>query len=191
MKGTRVPLTLALFFLALLLFAFWIVDLVSGQVWLVFRRAAGLDTTRTIAQLAAALTVLMLFAAAMTIAVPVALEPAGRFRKWLNVLPAYLLTSTFAAGMANLLGLATLGSLLDMQSAVKISLAAAWLAASAVLGIIAVLIHQPLVLVIAGGVFVMEAGSSMLQTGWFRFTRRRYGNGRRLFLMVPIHHHFE
>jgi phospho-N-acetylmuramoyl-pentapeptide-transferase len=59
------------------------------------------------------------------------------------------------------------------------------------LGIIAVLIHQPLVLVIAGGVFVMEAVSVMLQTGWFRYTRRRYGTGRRIFLMAPIHHHFE
>jgi phospho-N-acetylmuramoyl-pentapeptide-transferase len=59
------------------------------------------------------------------------------------------------------------------------------------LGIIAVLIHQPLVLVIAGGVFVMEAVSVMLQTGWFRYTRLRYGTGRRIFLMAPIHHHFE
>ncbi|MBI3849044.1 MAG: phospho-N-acetylmuramoyl-pentapeptide-transferase [Verrucomicrobia bacterium] len=59
------------------------------------------------------------------------------------------------------------------------------------LGIIAVLIHQPLVLVIAGGVFVIEAGSVLLQTGWFRYTRRRYGLGQRLFLMAPIHHHFE
>jgi phospho-N-acetylmuramoyl-pentapeptide-transferase len=59
------------------------------------------------------------------------------------------------------------------------------------LGIIAVLIHQPLVLVIAGGVFVMEAISVMLQTGWFRYTRRRYGTGQRIFLMAPIHHHFE
>ncbi len=59
------------------------------------------------------------------------------------------------------------------------------------LGIIAVLIHQPFVLVIAGGVFVLEAGSSMLQTGWYRYTKRRYGTGRRLFLMAPIHHHFE
>jgi phospho-N-acetylmuramoyl-pentapeptide-transferase len=59
------------------------------------------------------------------------------------------------------------------------------------LGIIAVLIHQPLVLVIAGGVFVMEAGSVILQTGWYRFTRRRFGTGRRIFLMAPIHHHFE
>ncbi|MDB6109757.1 MAG: phospho-N-acetylmuramoyl-pentapeptide-transferase [Pedosphaera sp.] len=65
------------------------------------------------------------------------------------------------------------------------------LALGGALGIIAVLIHQPLVLVIAGGVFVMEALSVILQTSYFRFTRRRYGTGRRLFLMAPIHHHFE
>jgi len=65
------------------------------------------------------------------------------------------------------------------------------LALGGALGIIAVLIHQPLVLVIAGGVFVMEAVSVILQTGWYRFTRRRYGTGRRIFLMAPIHHHFE
>jgi phospho-N-acetylmuramoyl-pentapeptide-transferase len=59
------------------------------------------------------------------------------------------------------------------------------------LGIVAVLIHQPLVLVIAGGVFVMEAASVIVQTGWFRYTRKRYGTGRRIFLMAPIHHHFE
>ena len=53
------------------------------------------------------------------------------------------------------------------------------------------LIHQPFVLVIAGGVFVMEAVSVILQTGWFRFTRMRYGTGRRIFLMAPLHHHFE
>jgi phospho-N-acetylmuramoyl-pentapeptide-transferase len=65
------------------------------------------------------------------------------------------------------------------------------LAMGGALGIVAVLIHQPLVLVIAGGVFVAEAASSMLQTGWFRFTRKRYGTGRRIFLMAPLHHHFE
>jgi phospho-N-acetylmuramoyl-pentapeptide-transferase len=65
------------------------------------------------------------------------------------------------------------------------------LALGGALGIIAVLIHQPLVLIIAGGVFVMEASSVILQTGWFRYTRRRYGTGQRLFLMAPIHHHFE
>jgi phospho-N-acetylmuramoyl-pentapeptide-transferase len=65
------------------------------------------------------------------------------------------------------------------------------LALGGALGIVAVLIHQPLVLVIAGGVFVVEAASVMLQTGWYRYTRLRYGTGRRIFLMAPIHHHFE
>src|SRR5579884_922200 len=65
------------------------------------------------------------------------------------------------------------------------------LALGGALGVMAVLIHQPLVLVIAGGVFVMEATSVILQTTYFKYTRRRYGTGRRLFLMAPIHHHFE
>ena len=65
------------------------------------------------------------------------------------------------------------------------------LALGGALGIVAILIHQPLVLVIAGGVFVMEAASVILQTGWYRYTKRRYGTGARIFLMAPIHHHFE
>src|SRR5687768_7118508 len=65
------------------------------------------------------------------------------------------------------------------------------LALGGALGIIAVLIHQPLVLVIAGGVFVIEAGSVMLQTTYFKYTRKKYGAGRRIFLMAPLHHHFE
>jgi phospho-N-acetylmuramoyl-pentapeptide-transferase len=65
------------------------------------------------------------------------------------------------------------------------------LALGGALGIVAVLIHQPLVLVIAGGVFVLEAVSVILQTGWYRYTKRRYGTGARLFLMAPLHHHFE
>ena len=65
------------------------------------------------------------------------------------------------------------------------------LALGGVLGIIAVLIHQPLVLVIAGGVFVAEAASVLLQTSWFKYTRHRTGIGQRIFLMAPLHHHFE
>jgi phospho-N-acetylmuramoyl-pentapeptide-transferase len=65
------------------------------------------------------------------------------------------------------------------------------LALGGALGIVAVLIHQPFVLVIAGGVFVMEAVSVILQRGWFRYTKRRTGVGQRMFLMSPIHHHFE
>jgi phospho-N-acetylmuramoyl-pentapeptide-transferase len=57
------------------------------------------------------------------------------------------------------------------------------LALGGALGIIAVLIHQPVVLVIAGGVFVMEASSVLLQMGWYRYTRHRFGTGRRIFLI--------
>jgi phospho-N-acetylmuramoyl-pentapeptide-transferase len=65
------------------------------------------------------------------------------------------------------------------------------LALGGAFGIVAVLVHQPFVLVIAGGVFVLEAVSVMLQTGWFKFTRLSTGTGRRIFLMAPLHHHFE
>lgn len=64
------------------------------------------------------------------------------------------------------------------------------LALGGALGIMAVLIHQPFVLPIAGAVFVAEALSVMLQVGWFKYTRKRYGQGRRIFLMSPLHHHF-
>ncbi|MBC8003306.1 MAG: phospho-N-acetylmuramoyl-pentapeptide-transferase [Opitutaceae bacterium] len=65
------------------------------------------------------------------------------------------------------------------------------LALGGALGIIAVLIHQPFVLVIAGGVFVAEAVSVMIQTTFFRITKKQTGTGRRVFLMAPLHHHFE
>lgn len=65
------------------------------------------------------------------------------------------------------------------------------LAIGGVLGIIAVLIHQPFVLVIAGGVFVIEGLSVIIQKSWFKYTRIRFGEGRRVFLMAPIHHHFQ
>ena len=59
------------------------------------------------------------------------------------------------------------------------------------LGTIAVITRQEIVLGIMGGVFVVEALSVMLQVGWFKFTKRRYGTGRRIFKMAPLHHHFE
>ncbi|HEY5346016.1 MAG TPA: phospho-N-acetylmuramoyl-pentapeptide-transferase [Verrucomicrobiae bacterium] len=65
------------------------------------------------------------------------------------------------------------------------------LALGGAFGIMAVLIHQPFVLVIAGGIFVLEAASVMIQTGWFKFTKKFYGTGQRIFLMAPLHHHFE
>ena len=65
------------------------------------------------------------------------------------------------------------------------------LALGGALGIIAVLIHQPLMLVLAGGVFVAEAVSVIIQTGYFKYTKRKYGAGQRILLMAPLHHHFE
>ncbi|KKW67746.1 phospho-N-acetylmuramoyl-pentapeptide-transferase [Lampropedia cohaerens] len=65
------------------------------------------------------------------------------------------------------------------------------LALGGALGTIAVITRQELVLAIMGGIFVAEALSVMLQVSWFKYTRRRYGEGRRLFLMAPLHHHFE
>jgi phospho-N-acetylmuramoyl-pentapeptide-transferase len=65
------------------------------------------------------------------------------------------------------------------------------LALGGAFGIMAVLIHQPFVLLIAGGVFVAEAVSVMLQRGWFKYTKKTRGTGERIFLMAPLHHHFE
>jgi phospho-N-acetylmuramoyl-pentapeptide-transferase len=47
------------------------------------------------------------------------------------------------------------------------------------------------VLGIMGGIFVAEALSVIIQVSWFKYTKRRYGEGRRIFLMAPLHHHFE
>jgi phospho-N-acetylmuramoyl-pentapeptide-transferase len=65
------------------------------------------------------------------------------------------------------------------------------LALGGLIGVMAFMIHQPLTLVIVGGVFVVEALSVILQVGWFKWTKRNTGTGRRLFLMAPIHHHFQ
>ena len=65
------------------------------------------------------------------------------------------------------------------------------LALGAALGTIAVIVRQEIVLAIMGGIFVVEALSVMLQVGYFKFTKKRYGEGRRLLKMAPLHHHFE
>ena len=59
------------------------------------------------------------------------------------------------------------------------------------LGTIAVITRQEIVLGIMGGVFVAEALSVMAQVAWFKFTKKRYGTGRRILKMAPLHHHFE
>lgn len=65
------------------------------------------------------------------------------------------------------------------------------LALGGALGTIAVIVRQEIVLFIMGGIFVAETLSVMIQVGWFKYTKKRYGAGRRVFLMAPLHHHFE
>jgi phospho-N-acetylmuramoyl-pentapeptide-transferase len=65
------------------------------------------------------------------------------------------------------------------------------LALGGALGTIAVIVRQEIVLAIMGGIFVVEALSVMLQVTYFKYTKRRYGQGRRLLKMAPLHHHFE
>lgn len=59
------------------------------------------------------------------------------------------------------------------------------------IAMLAILIKQELLLVIVGGVFVMEAASVVIQSSYFKYTRKRYGKGRRVFKCAPLHHHFE
>jgi phospho-N-acetylmuramoyl-pentapeptide-transferase len=65
------------------------------------------------------------------------------------------------------------------------------LALGGALGTIAVIVRQEIVLFIMGGVFVAETVSVMMQVLWFKYTKKRYGVGRRIFRMAPLHHHFE
>ena len=65
------------------------------------------------------------------------------------------------------------------------------LALGASLGTIAVIVRQEIVLAIMGGIFVVEALSVMAQVLYFKYTRMRFGEGRRLLKMAPLHHHFE
>jgi phospho-N-acetylmuramoyl-pentapeptide-transferase len=65
------------------------------------------------------------------------------------------------------------------------------LALGGALGTIAVIVRQEIVLGIMGGIFVVEALSVMAQVAWFKYTKKRYGQGRRILLMAPLHHHYE
>ena len=65
------------------------------------------------------------------------------------------------------------------------------LAVGAALGTLAVLLKKEILLFIIGGVFVAESLSVMLQVYYFRYTKKKYGDGKRMFLMAPLHHHFE
>jgi phospho-N-acetylmuramoyl-pentapeptide-transferase len=65
------------------------------------------------------------------------------------------------------------------------------LALGGALGTIAVIVRQEIVLAIMGGIFVVEALSVMVQVTYFKYTKKKYGEGRRILKMAPLHHHFE
>ncbi|MFM8812908.1 MAG: phospho-N-acetylmuramoyl-pentapeptide-transferase [Methylophilaceae bacterium] len=65
------------------------------------------------------------------------------------------------------------------------------LALGAALGVVAVIVRQEIVLFIMSGVFVVETLSVAIQVTYFRYTKNKYGQGRRIFLMAPLHHHYE
>jgi phospho-N-acetylmuramoyl-pentapeptide-transferase len=65
------------------------------------------------------------------------------------------------------------------------------LALGGALGTVAVIVRQEIVLFVMGGIFVAETVSVILQVVWFKFTKKVYGEGRRIFKMAPLHHHFE
>ncbi|MGC9363398.1 MAG: phospho-N-acetylmuramoyl-pentapeptide-transferase [Fidelibacterota bacterium] len=56
---------------------------------------------------------------------------------------------------------------------------------------IAILLKKELLFVLLGGIFVAETASVLLQVGYFKYTRHKTGTGKRIFLMAPLHHHFE
>ena len=65
------------------------------------------------------------------------------------------------------------------------------LALGSALGAVAILIKKELLLIIIGGVFIFEVLSVIIQTTYFKYTKKKYGAGKRVFRMAPIHHHFE
>jgi phospho-N-acetylmuramoyl-pentapeptide-transferase len=65
------------------------------------------------------------------------------------------------------------------------------LALGGALGTIAVIVRQEIVLAIMGGIFVAETLSVMMQVSYFKYTKKKYGAGRRILKMAPLHHHFE
>ena len=60
-----------------------------------------------------------------------------------------------------------------------------------IIGVAAVLIRKELLLPLLCGIFLLESVSVLMQRSWFKYTKRKYGEGRRIFLMAPLHHHYQ
>ena len=60
-----------------------------------------------------------------------------------------------------------------------------------IIAVFAIMIRKELLIPVLCGVFLLETLSVMIQVSWFKITKRRFGEGRRVFLMSPIHHHYQ
>ena len=65
------------------------------------------------------------------------------------------------------------------------------LALGGILAVFAIIIRKEILIPLLCGIFLVENLSVMIQVGWFKYTKRKYGAGRRVFLMAPLHHHFQ
>jgi phospho-N-acetylmuramoyl-pentapeptide-transferase len=65
------------------------------------------------------------------------------------------------------------------------------LAIGGIIAVFAIIIRKELLIPILCGIFLAESASVILQVGYFKYTRRRFGEGRRIFKMAPLHHHFQ
>jgi phospho-N-acetylmuramoyl-pentapeptide-transferase len=65
------------------------------------------------------------------------------------------------------------------------------LAIGGIISVFAIIIHKELLIPILCGIFLAENLSVVIQVGWFKHTKRKYGEGRRIFKMAPIHHHYQ
>ena len=60
-----------------------------------------------------------------------------------------------------------------------------------IIAVLALIVRKELLIPLLCGVFLIESLSVIIQVGWFKYTRKKHGFGRRVFLMAPIHHHFQ
>jgi len=60
-----------------------------------------------------------------------------------------------------------------------------------IIAVLAIIIHKELLIPILCGIFLVENVSVMMQVAWFKYTRKKYGEGRRIFRMAPLHHHYQ
>jgi len=138
MQRVQPRLAFALWFSALLLMAFFGAMFVGGPIDSLYRNAAGLSTARNAAQIAGLLAAAALLVAGLIIAIPTALQPAGRLRKVLYILPVYTLGFLLVGVTAAQLGIGTMGTLVNIGGIGAITFSVAWIALGTVLSAIAI-----------------------------------------------------